>query len=240
MKHGWTRVVRDALAVAATGLAVAVVANAISPRGLSWTRDYFPALTVPTTTPAAAPAPGESALPRTTAGASSSVAVAVTPASTVVTASTTNPTSPGRAVEAGSVADRLKQRGLAVVSFEEVVRYFEDPRREQERILFVDARKDERYSEGHIPGAYPLDHYYPDRYLPELLPACQLAEVIIVYCTGGACEDSEFAALLLKEAGVAADRLRVFLGGMEEWRARGRLMEVGARQSGELKGGGSP
>ncbi len=221
----WTRVVRDAAMVLSAGVLVAAVANALSPRGLSWTRDYFPAAPVPDGA-RSLPTPGNAVAAPSNGAPGTAVPV---PSTTVHAGPTSVPTA------SDPVIDRLRQRGLAVVGFDEVVRHFEDPRREEERVLFVDARKDERFQEGHIPGAYQLDHYYPDRYLPELLPACQLAEVIVVYCTGGACEDSEYAALLLKEAGIPAERLFVYPGGIDEWRKRRRVVEVAARRSGDLE-----
>ncbi|HXJ72678.1 MAG TPA: hypothetical protein VNM37_07485, partial [Candidatus Dormibacteraeota bacterium] len=55
-----------------------------------------------------------------------------------------------------------------------------------------------------------------------------------VYCTGGTCEDSEFAALALREAGVAPDHLGVFVGGINEWTTLQGPIELGARNSGNL------
>jgi rhodanese-related sulfurtransferase len=136
------------------------------------------------------------------------------------------------------VTARLEALGLRRVDHDEAAALFRDPRYETEQVLFVDARNDAAYAEGHIPSAYQLDHYYPERYLAEVLPACQLAEVIVVYCTGGECEDSESTAVLLKNTGIPADRLRVYLGGIHEWAAKGMPQETGPRRSGILKAQG--
>ena len=48
--------------------------------------------------------------------------------------------------------------------------------------------------------------------------------------------DSEFAAILLRDAGVPAESLSVFPGGITEWKASDLPVEVGARDSGELLG----
>ena len=101
--------------------------------------------------------------------------------------------------------------------------------------VFIDARDDRHYEEGHVPGAYQFDRYYPEKHLPAVLPACLTAMKVVVYCTGGSCEDSEFAALALKEAGVPQDRLLVYAGGMTEWGANGWPVEAGERQSGNLQ-----
>ena len=58
----------------------------------------------------------------------------------------------------------------------------------------------------------------------------------MVYCTGGNCEDSEFATLTLKEAGVPQERLSIYVGGMTEWVAEGSPVEVGERKSGKMRG----
>ncbi|MBX3746488.1 MAG: hypothetical protein KF833_14365 [Verrucomicrobiae bacterium] len=135
----------------------------------------------------------------------------------------------------GRLEARLRQRGLESADREQVRQWFEDPRYLSEGIVFLDARREGAYRAGHIPGAYLFDHYRPEPYLPEVLPACQFAEIVVVYCSGGECEDSEFAAVLLREMGVPGERLRVYLGGIEEWSAHGLPVETGPRHSGELR-----
>ena len=136
----------------------------------------------------------------------------------------------------GTLVAGLEQDGVKAADAKTAVLFFNDTRREMGLIVFVDARNDQHYAEGHIPGAYQLDHFYPERYLADLLPACSTAETVVVYCNGGDCEDSVFATRLLLGAGVAAERLRVFTGGVKDWIALGQPVESGARNSGELKG----
>jgi rhodanese-related sulfurtransferase len=133
------------------------------------------------------------------------------------------------------VQARLAARGFRFLDAAEARNLFDDPRREQELVVFIDARNERHYEEGHVPGAYVFDHYYADRYLPDVIVVCQQAEIIVVYCTGGDCEDSEFAAVALKEAGIPVERLAVFVGGMAEWQANGWPVEVGPRGSGVIK-----
>ncbi len=135
----------------------------------------------------------------------------------------------------GALPARLARHGLGLVDGLQARKLFDDPRYEQERILFIDARDDRHYQEGHVPGAYQFDRYYPERHLPALLPGCLAAETIVVYCTGGTCEDSEFAALTLTEAGLPPARLLVYAGGMTEWASFGWPVETGARKSGLLR-----
>lgn len=196
------RLLLEGAAVAGLGLALALIANAVSPKGLTLGRDYFPRATEPVPVNPGAPGVMHPS-PDQTAG--------------------------------NSVAARLRERGLGVSDFPEARRLFEDPRREQELVVFVDARNDAGYLAGHIPGAYQFDHYYPEKYLPAILPACLAAETVVVYCTGGNCEDSEFAALALMAAGVAPERVTVFVAGIEEWRHHRMPLEVGPRGSGDLQ-----
>src|SRR5437762_6416107 len=200
------RVLLEVLILAAAGLVLALAANLISPRGLSLSRNYFPRTT------------------ETTSGAGST---------TVGTAPATN-TAAHTALEV--VAARLKEKGLQPIDGREAIQLFRDPQYEQELIVFVDARDDRHYREGHIPGAYQFDRYYPEKHLPTVLPACLNAAKIVVYCTGGNCEDSEFAALALKESGVPQERLFVYAGGMSEWAANGLPVELAGRKSGNTRG----
>lgn len=145
-------------------------------------------------------------------------------------AGTTNTPSPEELLAA-----RLQEKGLTLVDSNRVVELFHDPRREQHLVIFVDAREDEYYQKGHIPGAYQLDYFRPENYLAALLPMCQLAEQIIVYCNGGNCEDSEFAASFLLSADIPKEKLLVYGGGLGEWATNGLPIEIGERLSGVIQ-----
>lgn len=116
----------------------------------------------------------------------------------------------------------------------EVVELVGDPRYGQGLLVLIDDRDDSHYQAGHIPGAWQFDHYHAEQYLPTVLPVCLNAQKVVVYCMGGECEDSEFAAITLGEAGVPRDRLFVYPGGISEWTSSGQPVETGARQSGQL------
>jgi rhodanese-related sulfurtransferase len=205
-------VVREALLVGAIGVVFALIANAFSPRGLSLTRDYFPV-----TSP-----PAMGGIEQASAG-------------TAPAAET------GVSGEVGAVEQKLREQGLEPVSDERMHSLFMDARYAQELVVFIDAREARRYQEAHIPGAYLFDRYRQDEFLPSVLPACQNAESVVVYCNGGDCEDSHFAALALRDAGVPADRLGVYSGGILAWQKRGYPMESGERGSGVMvEGGHSP
>ncbi len=144
---------------------------------------------------------------------------------------------PGTNAHAGveAAAARLKEKGLQLVDSNQVAQLFRDPRYEQELIVFVDARDDQHYQAGHVPGAYQFDHYHPENYLAAVLLVGQTAERIVIYCNGGNCEDSEFAAVTLSQAGLPKERLYVYAGGMAEWATSGLPVEIGSRKSGNLR-----
>jgi rhodanese-related sulfurtransferase len=130
------------------------------------------------------------------------------------------------------VIARLKEKGLQVVNGEQAVELFHDPLYQQGAIIFIDARNDEHYQGGHIPGAYQFDNYHPENYMGAVFPVCQAAQKIVVYCNGGNCEDSQFAALTLRDAQIANEKLFVYTGGITEWTNRGNAIELGERNSG--------
>jgi len=96
--------------------------------------------------------------------------------------------------------------------------------------VFIDARNDDEFQEGHIPGAHQFNHFYYEKFLPTIVPLCQGAQQIVVYCGGGDnCELSEMAATMLaNDLGVPKEKLAVYGGGMNEWKAKGLPTEAGA------------
>jgi rhodanese-related sulfurtransferase len=133
------------------------------------------------------------------------------------------------------LAAQIKENGLQLVDGDQAVKLFHDPRFKQNGIVFIDARDESHYQEGHIPGACEFDPYHPDKYLGTILPICRPAEQIVVYCTGGDCDDSETAAILLRNAGVANQKLFIYGGGITEWTDNNLPVETGTRNSGSLR-----
>ena len=136
---------------------------------------------------------------------------------------------------ADPVIARLKEKGLQVVDGDQASKLFHDPLYERGGIIFIDARNDEHYQSGHIPGAYQFDNYHPENYMGTVFPVCQAAQKIVVYCNGGNCEDSQFAALTLRDAQIPNDKLFVYTGGITEWTNRGYPVELGERNSGRMQ-----
>lgn len=196
------RVLLEALLVVAVGAIVAFAANALSPRGLKLTEDYFHGENLPVARPKAN-------------------------WMEIVGAGTNSAADP--------VVVRLKEKGLQVLNGEEATELFHNPLCQQGAIIFIDARNDEHYQGGHIPGAYQFDNYHPENYMGAVFPVCQSAQKIVVYCNGGNCEDSQFAALTLRDAQISNEKLFVFAGGITEWTNRGNAVEIGERNSGKSR-----
>ncbi len=115
-------------------------------------------------------------------------------------------------------------------SFEFVQEVFEDPNTEFGINIFLDARNDDSYAEGHIPGAFQCDHYRLEDYILPVLSAAETAEKIVVYCNGGDCEDSVLLCRELVAAGVAYEKLYLFAGGIEEWEKNEMPLTEGSKR----------
>jgi rhodanese-related sulfurtransferase len=152
-------------------------------------------------------------------------------AATNLTSATTTPTnSPLELLSA-----RLRDKGLQLADSNQVAQIFGDPRREQDGVIFIDARDDEHYQAGHIPGAYHFDRFRPENYLTNVLQVCLTAQQIVFYCNGGDCDDSEHAAIMLRDSiGIPKEKVFVYGGGLNEWTTNGLPVELGARNSGQF------
>jgi rhodanese-related sulfurtransferase len=195
----------EAVLVAVLGTVFAFAANQISPQRLALTRDYFPAGTAHVVRPVAG-----DGLPHA-AGTNS-----------------------GALSPAQFLAAQMKEKGLQLMDGPRAAQFFHDPRLQQDLIVFIDARDVEHYQQGHIPGAYEFDPYHPEKYFNSVMPVCQKAEQVVVYCNGGDCDDGETAALLLRDVGVPNQKLFVYAGGFTEWTTNSLPVETGARNSGTL------
>jgi rhodanese-related sulfurtransferase len=193
--------------VAVIGATFAFVANEVSPRGLRLTQNYFPGAT-------------RSSVP-------AAIATNLTPRQADAHVGASSP--------AEVLAARLESNGLHLVESHQAAQLFRDPRYKLELIVFIDARDDRQYQEGHIPGAYQFDHYRAENHLATVLPVCQAAEQVVVYCTGGDCEDSEFTAIFLRDVGIPKEKLFVYGGGMTDWTTNGLPVEIGGRKSGNFR-----
>ena len=190
-----------------SGAVLAFAANALSPRGLSLVRNYFPLDAVPS----------QAAVLRT------------------------NTHSDTQASSIGSVphelANRAREAGVNLLSQAEAVQLFQEAQKTPNVVVFVDARSTDAYQAGHIPGAYQLDYYHKEDYLPQVLPACMTARQVVVYCAGGSCEDSLLTASVLLAPVISKEKLAVYAGGYTEWTNEHLAVEIGPRNSGRISPG---
>ncbi len=112
--------------------------------------------------------------------------------------------------------------GLQAVSLDEVRERMEDG-----SAVIVDARDEDFYRLGHIPGSINLPVHDFDRVYAEVSPSLPLDQPIIVYCEGFGCEMSDQLAEKLLSIGYG--RILVYTGGMEEWTAKGMPLETGPK-----------
>ena len=92
---------------------------------------------------------------------------------------------------------------------------------ERGELLLLDARPNEEYRSGHIPGARLL----PSGELQEsFLASLDTQRDIVVYCRGPYCTFADEAVTVLRERGLRAQRLEL---GVPEWRQLGFAVAVG-------------
>lgn len=82
-------------------------------------------------------------------------------------------------------------------------------------VLFLDARPQSQYLEGHIRGALNLPLHEVDQYFVEMADRLSGSEMIITYCDGERCDLSHELALFLKEMGY--DNVHVLVNGWTVW-----------------------
>jgi rhodanese-related sulfurtransferase len=133
------------------------------------------------------------------------------------------------------LAASLRANGLQLADSNQVMQLFRDPRRERDEVIFIDARADEPYQAGHIPGAYHFYRFPPEKYLTNVLQVCLTAQQIVFYCNGGDCDESEHTAIFLRDSiPIPKEKVFVYGGGLNEWTTNGLPIEVGARNSGQF------
>ena len=82
-----------------------------------------------------------------------------------------------------------------------------------DNILFVDARAEEYYNEGHIPNSICYDNI--DTLFLKLEEKIFFNDAFVVYCSDDDCGSSEELALTLQENGYS--NIYVFKGGWKKW-----------------------
>jgi rhodanese-related sulfurtransferase len=99
-------------------------------------------------------------------------------------------------------------------------------------VLFLDARRTSVYEQGHIAGARPFSVWESDiddkvrKLFDERGEPAQQAQPIVIYCSGGDCEDSHMLAQKLW--GIQFNNVYVYKDGFPDWQQRGGSVHTGA------------
>ncbi len=110
---------------------------------------------------------------------------------------------------------RAHRHDLEYVSIQEVWQGMQ-----QEEIVLVDARPEEEYAAGHLPGAISL----PVDAIPMRMRDLPMGKTIVTYCRGLVCVDADDASILLSAYGYPVKRLEA---SVVEWQLEGLGIEKG-------------
>lgn len=100
-------------------------------------------------------------------------------------------------------------------------------------VLFLDARRTSVYEEGHIAGARPFSVWEADidekvkKLFEERQDPAEQNLPIVIYCSGGACEDSHMLAQKLW--GIQFNNVYVYKDGFPDWQKRGGVVRTGGQ-----------
>lgn len=89
--------------------------------------------------------------------------------------------------------------------------------------VFVDARTEASYLEGHIEGAVLLPAFQFEEFIDNFRKTIPPFTMIITYCSGRECEDSHVLAQCLLDAGYTD--VKVFADGYPAWEEKGFPIE---------------
>lgn len=238
-------------ALIAAGVVLALLANAFAPRErkLAMAGSYPNALKVPAreTTPVAPIAPTPVApvpVPTTTTApvaattetqptATAAITTvglnpaAKTPAATTTTSTTAPVSHP--APPTPPSADRFlphPDKPYVEITFADVSSLH------AKNVLFLDARRTSVYEQGHIAGARPYSVWESDiedkvrKLFDERSDPSAQALPIVIYCSGGDCEDSHMLAQKLW--GIQFNNIYVYKDGFPDWQQHGAPIHTGA------------
>jgi rhodanese-related sulfurtransferase len=90
----------------------------------------------------------------------------------------------------------------------------DEARKEPAPIVWIDARPEDAFQAGHIPGALDLNRDNWEATLPNLFELYRPGKVVIVYCSTG-CTESEEIADRIRSLGL--EPVEVLEGGFEVW-----------------------
>jgi rhodanese-related sulfurtransferase len=236
------RPIVQALLIVLTASVIAVVANAVAARDRKLLLPgYYPnALKVPqravgTPAPASVPAPAAAltaTVPESTVTATvatQTLSSAVETAAPVVTQTSAPAPTPPAPPKAPAVTRQFQPHPDK--AYEEI-NYAEVAHLHSKGALFLDARRTSVFEEGHIAGARPFSVWESDvddkvnKLFEERPDPDQQNLPIVIYCSGGACEDSHMLAQKLW--GIQFNNVYVYKDGYPDWVKRNGPVRKGS------------
>lgn len=97
-----------------------------------------------------------------------------------------------------------------------------------QQAFFVDARRKEVYVEGHVAGAFRADMASFKSSTPAWVSGLPKDMILVVYCNGGDCDESEHVAQMLNGSGFTA--VYIMHDGFPGWKAAELPVETGEGQ----------
>jgi rhodanese-related sulfurtransferase len=237
----------QAAAIVAAGILLALIANAFASRDrkVSLVGTYPNALKVPAREVATAPAPVAPQPVATTTQAP--VTITAAPTATTATQPTAtaaietvglNPKAKTPAAPATTTtpppAPQPPAREFTVHPDKPYIEIaFNDVKTLHDKnALFLDARRTSVYEQGHIPGARTYSVWESDiedkvqKLFAERSDTAAQALPIVIYCSGGDCEDSHMLAQKLW--GIQFNNVYVYKDGFPDWQQHGAPVHTGA------------
>lgn len=125
---------------------------------------------------------------------------------------------PSKGVISANPKDQPVSHDIEINSVDEAYAIFKE-----KTAVFVDAREESLFSEGHIQGAVSLFVYDYGKLFSGFMAKYPHDQLIVTYCSGRECEDSHTLARYLKEDGYT--QVRVFVDGYPAWSKEGLPVE---------------
>jgi rhodanese-related sulfurtransferase len=200
MPRAWSLARIVSLVVFAAACAFLSNLLASTDRKLAWVGSYPRALEVGAPSAPATAAPSNAPAPTVPAARSTAVA----------------------AVDSGKVFAPHPDKASVEVSPDDVLLLF------GRKALFLDARRSSVYAEGHIAGARSMPVWESDvdaRVKALFEEGLDQQAPIVIYCSGGNCEDSHMLAEKLYMVGF--DNLLIYKDGFPDWEKRGQPISKG-------------
>ena len=240
----------QAAAIVAAGILLALVANAFASRDrkVSLVGTYPNALKVPAREVAIAPAVVAPPVTQTIATTTQPATITAAPTATTATQPTAttaietvglNPKAKTPAAQATTTttpapAPQPATREFTVHPDKPYIEIaFNDVKALHDKnALFLDARRTSVYEQGHIPGARTYSVWESDiddkvqKLFAERSDTSAQALPIVIYCSGGDCEDSHMLAQKLW--GIQFNNVYVYKDGFPDWQQHGAPVHTGA------------